>query len=386
MIIAPPRDSGSRRSPPAPARSRCPPGNPACGRRTVPAARRMRLHGLHGRSMRTTVSRVPRGAYRRGSEGPNTATIGVPTALARCIGPVSPVTNRSSCAITAATVSRLTSPERSSTRFGGSAARTRSTCARSAEPPVSTMAAERSRDELFGDLAESLLGPLFDRPPAADVDPDLQRSRRAARGAVPLPRGSPPERGASTPPAPSGARPTAACTSLRALSTVCGGGVVVERHVEERAAASAREPDRAPRAGRRDREVRPDVGLEVDREIVVARSPARRRGAQGRAGRVPSLPAPASRRPASRHDRCRGSPPAMSRFQLPTARSIDAPGASARSSASACPVISRSPMRSSRKQRIRRGGAGSRRRKTRRSAAGASSASAAATSARSRRS
>ena len=47
---------------------------------------RIRLHGAHGRSTRITRSFGPRGAYRRGSDGPNTATIGVPTAAATCIG------------------------------------------------------------------------------------------------------------------------------------------------------------------------------------------------------------------------------------------------------------------------------------------------------------
>src|SRR5215218_8076706 len=40
--------------------------------------RRMRLHGAHGKSTRTSRSCGPRGPYRAGSDGPKTATTGVP--------------------------------------------------------------------------------------------------------------------------------------------------------------------------------------------------------------------------------------------------------------------------------------------------------------------
>ena len=83
----------------------------------------------------------PRGAYRAGSDGPNTATTGVPTAAARCIGPVSPVMKRSSRARTAPSVSRSRWPARSISAAGGSACFTLSTRRRSSPDPVSTMVA-----------------------------------------------------------------------------------------------------------------------------------------------------------------------------------------------------------------------------------------------------
>ncbi len=55
---------------------------------------RIRLQGLHEISIRTILERADSGAYRVGRDGPKTASTGVSTAAARCIGPVSPVMNK----------------------------------------------------------------------------------------------------------------------------------------------------------------------------------------------------------------------------------------------------------------------------------------------------
>ena len=57
-------------------------------------------------SMRTILDRGDSGAYRVGSDGPKIASTGVPTAAARCIGPVSPVMNSDSRSSTAASTTR----------------------------------------------------------------------------------------------------------------------------------------------------------------------------------------------------------------------------------------------------------------------------------------
>ena len=91
---------------------------------------RIRLQGLHEMSMRTILDRADNGAYRVGRDGPKTASTGVSTAAARCIGPVSPVMNRASRSSTAASNTRSTSAGSSMRGTSlGHAARTASTTA-----------------------------------------------------------------------------------------------------------------------------------------------------------------------------------------------------------------------------------------------------------------
>src|SRR5262249_40325194 len=72
--------------------------------------RRTPLHGLQGGSTRTMRCSATSGAYRQGIDGPKTATTGVPTAAARCIGPVSPVSSSWHCFNTPARITRSTVP------------------------------------------------------------------------------------------------------------------------------------------------------------------------------------------------------------------------------------------------------------------------------------
>ena len=207
---------------------------------------------------------------------------------------------------------------------------------------------------MLGDLAKPRLGPLLDRASAAHVDADLQRARRTGPGAVSPPRGALPERGAPTSTGASGSRADRLADQPPRVVDRVRRRVVVDRQVEQRSAAAAREPRRAPRAGGGQREVGADVGLEVDREIVAPRSPARGLHRERRA--ATSRPSPASREPRGvqrldpidARDR-RGD------LAVPAADDqVDRRAGRQRAQlGEGWPVISRSPMRSSRKQRIR---------------------------------
>ena len=85
-------------------------------------------------------------------------------------------------------------------------------------------------------------------------------------------------------------------------------------------------PTRRARSAERDQGVAAQVALEVDGEVVAAAAPApRRRRPAGRCRPRPNR-APATARRASRRDRCRAAARRSERFQLPTTRSIVAPG------------------------------------------------------------
>ena len=161
-------------------------------RRSAPGGRRMRLHGLHGRSTRTTRSCGPRGAYRAGSDGPKIATTGVPTAPARCIGPVSPVTNRSRRSRTAASVGRSTSPDNvDDPAVAAARDRTVATSAAILRRCRSARSSRRRRDQPSRDFGEALRLPLLDRASAADVHADerpVAGSSRRLRGVAPARR------------------------------------------------------------------------------------------------------------------------------------------------------------------------------------------------------
>ena len=185
--------------------------------------RRIRLHGLHGRSTRTTRSCGPRSAYLAGSEGPNIATTGVPTAPARCIGPVSPVTNTSRRSRIAARVGRSASPETSMTRQSRSEDLRIATSAASSGLPVSTIVApyafarrRATSPNLSGSHCLIARPPLTCTPTSGSdrlLGRRLAASRLADSGIVRVD----PER-------PIARRPKTAATSARALSLVCARG------------------------------------------------------------------------------------------------------------------------------------------------------------------
>ena len=203
-----------------------PRGSPACGRRSARAAAGCGCTGCTADrcGRRGPAGRAARSA--RGSDGPNTATIGVPTAAARCIGPVSPVTSRSSCSRTAASVEQIDVAGHDRSRWSaGSAALTRRPAAdrrarrsaRSCAPRSHGQARATSR-EPFGSHCLIARPPLTWMP-TSGPRPVPSRRSRARRARVGHP-GSPSGRSAAA----AAERSNAAATSRRALSTVCGCG------------------------------------------------------------------------------------------------------------------------------------------------------------------
>ncbi len=131
--------------------------------------RRMRLHGLHGRSTRTMRCSATSGAYRHGIDGPNTATTGVPTAAARCIGPVSPVSRSRHCAQDARQDHEIHGALRvaaSGTPLLEARVDARRRSRDRQAPPVSTTAASDLAREPAGRLGKAFDGPLLDRAAA----------------------------------------------------------------------------------------------------------------------------------------------------------------------------------------------------------------------------
>ena len=149
----------------------------------------------------------------------------------------------------------------------------------------------------------------------------------------------------------------AAATRASAFSAVCRVGSNRTRCVSNGPPPAMSKPIAHGRARPRHQEVRPEVTLEVDGDVVVARSPlpALSRSAPATAG--PRRRAPARGRRAPGRGSRAGSCARGSAFQLPTTRSISLAGASARTAAMASRVISRSPMRSRRSRRMRFGDA-----------------------------
>ncbi len=347
--------------------------------------RRIRLHGAQGRSMRTTRSSGPRGAYRRGSDGPNTATIGVPTAAARCIGPVSPVIIRSQRSSTAATASR--SDEVRHIDHGG---RRKVALHAVHDAAVSRPAGENNcgasvLDQFSCNGSEPLRVPLLDFTAAGGMHRD---DWPGPAGKKPLGIPSSPRRESggwrSTPAGPRRApRAPGAARCQRCVRRV-------GNRAPGRAARHRRRCDSQPSSGRLTARAcrccaRPVRNSGQDRSAVCATLNAVRASDAAPAALVCRASQGAS---TSRTLLMPGMLLATSAFQLPTTRSISALGAAARASAIAGRVMSRSPIRSSRSNRTRAGFDGRRRFRNGPAIAATapSTASPAETSARSRRS
>ena len=95
-------------------------------------------HGEHGSDDRQSArAGEPSGPVRSGSLDPKIATIGVPTAAARCIGPVSLVITKSQALSPAASTGSVVRPPRSTPRSPAPAA-TRAASTASSRPPKAT--------------------------------------------------------------------------------------------------------------------------------------------------------------------------------------------------------------------------------------------------------
>ena len=282
--------------------------------------------------MRTILERGDSGAYRVGSDGPKIASTGVPTAAARCIGPVSPVMNNDSRSSTAASTTRSISGGSSSERHiggprGAHGVEHGLVGGRADEHDRCTT---RARD-LGADLREPDGIPFLDAPAGRRLDAD----QRAPSVAVPTSSAAL-RRASSGMFSRTGRLATGVLRALRyryrrlerardkRLRILGNVRARIGRdRIGQHSAAAAREKSHAPRCARQgEQQVAPDVGLEIDREIVVSccATPSRAR----RSARHDS-PRPSPCHP--RHvERFNGITPGMSaasgRFQLPTTRSI----------------------------------------------------------------
>ena len=134
-------------------------------------------------------------------------------------------------------------------------------------------------------------------------------------------------------------------------------GVVVEREIEQRAASTAREAGQVAGTAHGEQKIARYVRLEIEGQIVAMTPPAARPCQQldrPVALVTSSQPPSVERLDAIDEGDLRR---ARSAFQLPTTRSIVASAARLRSSANAGSAMTRSPIRSSRRQRMRPGAA-----------------------------
>ena len=243
-----------------------------------------------------------------------------------------------------------------------------STSARSSGVPVARPSRRCRVAKPAADLGEARRRPLLDRAAASDV----HRQQRRAAGVPPATCASA-ARAAARADSGTASRPTseafrrplagsapagrskARSTSARLLAATCRPPSCSTTSVSSGPPPAIAKPTRRRRAGQPGQQVRADVALEVDREIVVAAAPRQRASRQRRAGRVRSRPRASQARRASRRASTPGISCAIASFQLARPRDrSSASGASARTERIAPSDISRSPMRSSRRSRIRR--------------------------------
>ncbi len=274
----------------------------------------MRLQGLHGRSTRTMLALTESGPHRSGEEGPNSATIGVPTAAARCIGPVSGVMNngqarehggqREQIGVTDGVDHDRIARQGPAHVFGGGPIGRRS---RQHDHRATLAHGPRA------DVGQPRRRPLLHRAPGADVQADQgplrRRSRRRRQQRVSLrvgrsrngeggtrkPRGrlatlDGPFRAGRGIPERRRHQPHAVHGRMR--SRVEADIVIQQgpaaRHAEARAPA---------RAGARQEDVAADIAFEVDGEVIAPRPPGAGLSKQrGPAGRLPR-PEPATAHP-----------------------------------------------------------------------------------------
>ena len=214
-----------------------------------------------------------KGPLRAGSVGPKSATTGVPTAQARCSGPVSAATTSRARRASSTYSSSVVGKQRMAAP--ADAATTRSARPSSPGPKVTSDWSPRPRSSRASSPKRSA-GQSLLRPAAAGVQEHEARRRAGPAGrrrrAPPLP----PRTAAGTRAAPRASMPSGA-SRARFLSITWPPPTRVTRLAQQPRRARPRAAPRAPsRDARRAREPRPGrrlpEALEVERDVVAARA------------------------------------------------------------------------------------------------------------------
>ena len=129
------------------------------------------MHGLHSTGSLTTRVRGPQGPVTTSSVDPKTATVGMPSAAATCIGPESLVSTSEASEITPISVSRLVLPLRTATGFACV-----SECSPQSNAPLRS---RRSRHQ------DPIPRPECLRHPRSLLRPIAWPSRKRRRGSAP---------------------------------------------------------------------------------------------------------------------------------------------------------------------------------------------------------